>query len=138
MTEKQSSILYSYEENEWVTAELEKILTENISGFKKIKRMRELKSKLSTPISRQHTEYYLKKDRADIRRRIEKFICVLMVTAYLIFTLFRVYWYYNPELNPLDSSKSLNLTDLIVLLYLVPVVFVVRFILKRLVKRVSR
>ena len=61
MTEKNNNRLYSYEENEWVTAELDKIFSENISDFKKIKKLKVLKSEMSSVISRKHIEYYIKK-----------------------------------------------------------------------------
>ena len=121
MTEQNNNRLYSYEENELVTAELAKIFSENISDFQKIKKLKALKYTVSNVISRKHIEYYIKKINAAKYRRVLN----------LIFTLFRVYWYFNPEYNPLAPS-SVTITDLIVFLYVIPIVLIVITIIRKL------
>ena len=137
MTKQNNNRLYSYEENEWVTAELAKIFSENISDFQKIRKLKVLKSEVSSVISRKHIEYYIKKINAAKHRRILNFLSMAVVTAYLIFTLFRVYWYFNPEYNPLAPS-SVTITDLIVFLYVIPLVLVIRFIMRRLLEFIGK
>ena len=134
MTEQTNNRLRSYEENEWVTAEIEKILSEKISDFKKIKKLKSLKSTVSTQISQQHIEYFLKKINAAKHRRILKFISTAVVTAYLTFTLFRVYWYFKPEQNPFGSSSGITVTDLIAASYLIPVILIVAYLCSKLKK----
>ena len=131
MTEQNNNRLYSYEENELVTAELAKIFSENISDFQKIKKLKALKYTVSNVISRKHIEYYIKKINAAKYRRVLNFLSMAVVTAYLIFTLFRVYWYFNPEYNPLAPS-SVTITDLIVFLYVIPIVLNVITIIRKL------
>ena len=131
MTEQNNNLLYSYEENEWVTAELDKIFSESISDFQRMKKLKLIKSQVSNVISQKHIEYYIKKINAAKRRRILNFLSMAVVTAYLIFTLFRVYWYFNPEHNPLAPS-SVTITDLIVFLYVIPIVLIVITIIRKL------
>ena len=131
MTEQNNNLLYSYEENEWVTAELDKIFSESISDFQRMKKLKLIKSQVSNVISQKHIEYYIKKINAAKRRRILNFLSMAVVTAYLIFTLFRVYWYFNPEYNPLAPS-SVTITDLIVFLYVIPIVLIVITIIRKL------
>lgn len=131
MTEQNNNLLYSYEENEWVTAELDKIFSESISDFQRMKKLKLIKSQVSNVISQKHIEYYIKKINAAKYRRVLNFLSMAVVTAYLIFTLFRVYWYFNPEYNPLAPS-SVTITDLIVFLYVIPIVLIVITIIRKL------
>ena len=132
MNEQTNNRLNSYEENEWVSGEIAKIFSENVSDLKRIKKLKSLKTEVSTQIARQHIEYFIKKINAVKYRRILKFFSTAAVTAYLIFTLFRVYWYYNPERNPFNLSTGLTLTDLIVFLYLVPIVLIIVHLIRKL------
>lgn len=135
MNEQTENRLYAYEENERVTAEIEKIFSENVSNLKKMKKLKALRNEVSAPISRQHIEYFIKKINAAKRRIILKFISTAVVTAYLIFTLFRIYWYYKPEYNPFHSSTNITIIDLIVYSYFIPIILIVVYAIKSLLKR---
>ena len=143
MTEIQNDSLFSYEEDERLTVSIEEIMAEKTSDLKKLKRLKSLENTVYSQISRCHIEYYLKKLREAERRRIQGFICMVIVAAYFVFMLCRVFWYFNPGYNPFSSSKSITTTDLIVFIYLIPIAIIVyrlinRFLYQSLLKNAKR
>lgn len=133
MTDLKKSYLNSYEENERITSEVELILWEKIPNFKKINRLAALRKKTAEPISRSHIDYYLKKLKSENRNKLFHLISKIIVLCYLIFTLLRVFWYYHPGENPLPET-SFTISNFIVLLYVIPVIFIVNYIIRRIVR----
>lgn len=134
MTELQDRTLISYEENERLTEQIEEIMAEKIFDRAKRKRLKNLNPTVYAPISKQHISYYINKLNETRRNFILRFIAYSVVAVYLLFTLCRIFWYFNPECNPFSSWDSITISDMIVFLYLIPVVIIVYYILKRFLK----
>lgn len=134
MSKTKKGFPYSYEENEKVTVEIEKILADNTSELTKIKKLRNLKERVSAPISKHHIDYYLNKLIASIRNCLCRFICNVVVMAYLVFTVCRVFWFYYPSYNPFTSSLGITIIDLIVYLYVIPVIMIIYYLIRRFLR----
>ncbi len=130
-----NNILFSYEENERLSAEIEKVMKEDISDFQKIKKLRVIGSSARAPISKSHVDYCLKKLTDSRRNRIKGIISLAVSFAYFIFILFRIYWYFNPDKNPFSSAAKISINDLVVFMYLIPVLIIGILIVKRILRK---
>lgn len=127
--------LYSFEENEKLYAEIEKILSEGNSTTK-LRRLKSLKMYVNTPLAQSHIDYYIKKLRKTMRDRFARLVCTVISTLYLLFTLYRVYLYYHPEKNPFPETNN-TVSDVIMMFYLLPVFFIAYFIIKKALQKLN-
>lgn len=111
-----SNYLLAYEEDKQLTEKINVILSEKTNTVSKIKKLRRLRLAVSSSLCLSHINYYLNQLQSDILSCVGHVISFLIVVLYLIFTLFRVYWLYYPEENPLPSI-GITITDLMIDFY---------------------
>lgn len=132
-----NNCLYAFEENEKLSAEIRKIISENDSDNIKIHKLKSLKADINTPLAQSHIDYYIKKLYKTMRDRFSCLMCAVVAMSYLLFTLCRVFWYYHPEENPLPETNN-TISDLIVILYLMPVIIIAIFIIKKVIQKINK
>lgn len=130
MSEEKKNYLFSYEENERLNGEIEAILAENISLSAKKLRLKALRKTVREPISKSHVEYYLNKLSQKRHSMVQHFIGAVVTAVYFLFTLMRIFWYYNPGENPFPETNY-TISDFIVFLYIIPIIIIIRYIVKR-------
>ena len=111
--------LKSIEENTRLSAEITEILSSKDGSGTKLRRLKALRGESAYPLSRSHAGYYinkLRKKRAETAKRVT---LAAFSAAYFVFTLLRVWWYYRPQRNPFPKTDY-TVSDLIVLLYILP------------------
>lgn len=110
--------LIAYEEEKQLTEKINAIIEQKDFALNKIKKLESLRETVTSPLTQSHIDYYSQLLRSDMRMRVARVIGFIIVAVCLIFILFRVYWFYNPENNPFHSGgNSLTVTDMITWVY---------------------
>lgn len=88
MPEFPQKYLYSYEENEQLSARIQEIMTEKTSSLIKIKKLKVAHDAVSCPICKSHVEYFLNQLKSKIRTIICRSICWVIFAVFTLFWLF--------------------------------------------------
>lgn len=87
MSESGKEYLYSYEENERLSAAIQEIMGEKTSDIIKIKKLRIAQSTVSSQICKSHVQYYLNQLESKKRTLICHSICRVILVLFTLFML---------------------------------------------------
>lgn len=122
-----------YEENYKLTAEISSILSGSSSSRKKESRLKKLQESVDSPLAQSHIAYYVNRIRAKRYALYARIITIPFILAYLLYILYRTYFFIYPEKAHYDLSPGLTQTQQLLLICLIPVLilayYLVRFLL---------
>ena len=127
--------LIAYEEEKQLAEKINAIIVDKDFTLNKMKKLQSLRLTVTSPLAQSHIDYYIQRLRSDMLTRVARMIGFIIVTVYLVFMLFRVYWFYYPDKNPFHSDgKSLTVIDLITGFYYVACAALVIYVIYRIMR----
>lgn len=111
-------VLQTVNEHERLSEQISIILLKKANSKAKIKELRELSDSCVSLSAKAHANYYIKQLQKARIGKVKKSMLWIYFLSYLTFTLFRIWWYYNPGNNPLPATDN-SISDLIVLIYII-------------------
>ena len=120
-------------ENKHIENEISEVMSCSQGNVTKIRKLKALSNKCESELAHARTEYYVKTLRKKVTNTIKKTVIVLFSLSYLIFTLFRISWYYHPENNPLPPNTKYDVVFLIKATYYLVIIAAVFWGLKKAV-----
>ena len=117
-------LLQTVAEHERLSEQIEIILSKKANTKGKMKNLRELSNSCVSLSSKAHADYYINQLQKARAEKVKRAMLWIYFFSYLTFTLLRIWWYYNPEDNPLPETNN-TISDLIVFLFIITIVVVI-------------
>jgi len=127
-------IIDTINESTELSAKITEIISCSDSINIKCKRLKQLSRNGRSPLANAKAEYYIKVLRRQQCEILQRIVLGSFATAYFIFNLLRIWWYYYPEKNSLPETHF-ELIDLIKYIYLLPIIAAIDYGIKKLLIR---
>lgn len=125
---KTDNVSLTYEENQRLETEIQKILDSPVSLKHKAAQLRKLQEQCQTSAGKNHAAYYIERLRRQAKTRYKHIICVLVIGIWLCYIAYRTYLFLHPEqyaivsllgATPLQSAYAILLLPVAILIYYV-------------------
>ena len=96
--------LIAYEEEKQLAKKINAIIFQKDFAINKMKKLESLRGTVISPLSQSQIDYYIHRLKSEALLRVGRIISFVVVMMFLIFILFRVYWFYHLDSFPFNSG----------------------------------